>query len=434
MTADGSSFPFNAGVGPGHAPKLASAAAAPGDSLPIQGAAAALRVPNTAHAVRSVDDHGTMTGVIPVVGHAQATTTVGPTPPGVKPMVVSGVQPVLPAEPQVPVAPGGAAAPVRKVAQPAVPLPPSATGMVPTTVPGSGSLPPATPGNAGPVRPRVGMPAPPRPQGGALPPHAAPNPGQFPPQAQAMAPYPGMFAPVPGGAMPRPGMPLPPRPGYQMPGMPAGGGQMPPGMIPLGGGYPPFRPGEQGMPGNPYRMGPGNMPFTPGSVYPSQVRLSPLARFASPGTMIPQLMGRLPTRRSQRQSFEEIEAKQIEVLREAEKEAREAEVRAMMSRSFQEDEDVTVDDLTDFDWDDDQETWAEWMIRKSGRWGETLLMFGQAARWGGVVLVTMVGVTLLIFALDRSASDTDQVAAGPQPQTVVQAQAPAGEGDSILRL
>ena len=54
------------------------------------------------------------------------------------------------------------------------------------------------------------------------------------------------------------------------------------------------------------------------------------------------------------------------------------------------------------------------MIRKSGRWGETILMVGQAARWALVVLVTVLVVVLLIFALDRSASQKSASGFSPQ--------------------
>lgn len=118
-------------------------------------------------------------------------------------------------------------------------------------------------------------------------------------------------------------------------------------------------------------------------------------------------------RSSVRESLEAMEARQIQELRKAEEASHQAEIEAIKSRAERSGEDLTDEELEDIDWDEFEETFTERLIRKSGRWGETLLMVGQAARWALVVLVTVAVVMVLVFALDRSA--TLETATGTQP-------------------
>lgn len=60
-------------------PGLGASAPRPGQVLPGAGPTGpALQVPNTAQAVRAVDKDGALTGMIPVVGKAQAVSAAGP--------------------------------------------------------------------------------------------------------------------------------------------------------------------------------------------------------------------------------------------------------------------------------------------------------------------------------------------------------------------
>ena len=76
------------------------------------------------------------------------------------------------------------------------------------------------------------------------------------------------------------------------------------------------------------------------------------------------------------------------------------------------------------------------MIRKSGRWGETLLMLGQAARWALVVLVTVVIVGMLIYALDKNAAVTSASGTTLETEATLSAAAldspAATSGDGLL--
>lgn len=120
------------------------------------------------------------------------------------------------------------------------------------------------------------------------------------------------------------------------------------------------------------------------------------------------------TRSSRREALEDIEARQIQELKEAEEASHQAEIEALRSQAERFGSELSDEDLEDIDWDNFEETFTERLIRKSGRWGETILMVGQAARWALVVLVTVAVVVLLIFALDRSA--TQKIASGLEPQ------------------
>ena len=125
-----------------------------------------------------------------------------------------------------------------------------------------------------------------------------------------------------------------------------------------------------GMPGMPYgRPGMPGMPGRPG---------------------MPTLWNPQESRSSRRESLEQAEARQLQELKEAEQKFHEADVEVLRKQLGEEFE----------------ESLTERLIRKSGRWGETLLMLGQAARWALVVLVTVLVVGMLIFALDKNAAVT----------------------------
>ena len=176
-----------------------------------------------------------------------------------------------------------------------------------------------------------------------------------------------------------PGMPG--MPGYGMPGMPYGRPGMPgmPGMPGYG------MPGY-GMPGMPY-----GRPGMPGMPY------------GRPG--MPPLWNPQESRSTRRETLEQAEARQLQELKEAEQKFHEADVEVLRKELGQ---DITDEELENIDWEEFEfeESFTERLIRKSGRWGETLLMLGQAARWALVVLVTVVVVGMLIFALDRNAAVT----------------------------
>lgn len=198
---------------------------------------------------------------------------------------------------------------------------------------------------------------------------------------------PGAVSGVPGA--PRggyPGMPgLPGVPGYGWNSRNPGAPGVPPGMRGMPG--LPGVPGRPGFPGAPYAWG------RPGGPYAYPLPMPPR------GSWGPQ-----QTRSSRRENLEDIEARQIKELKEAEEASHQAEIEAIKSQAERMGDELSDEDLEDIDWDGFQESFMERLIRKSGRWGETILMIGQAARWALVVLVTVTVVVLLIFALDRSAS------------------------------
>ena len=422
-------------------PGLGANAPRPGQSMPGVNDGS-LKVPNTAHAVRSVDETGGMTGVIPVAGRAQAISSPGPQIPGVEPTVVRGSSPVIPETPTVPVGSTPKPTPVSQLPTPGAPIPPSTTGMIPQTTPGSAGNPNApypqramVPGQAGRSMPGgyPWMPPGTRPVPGGR--HGQPGiPAQMPPQmftqAQGNPPnapgaagtgqrpgmpgsrpgMPGGYPPMPGapgmpGMGPRPGMPggYPPMPGA--PGMPGMGPR--PGMP---GGYPPMpgqpmpgmgpRPGMPPMPGMPYGMWGRPNPYGYPMRYPGMPMLRPI--------------GYQPPRSANRETLEDMEARQIQELKEAEEASHRAEIEAIKSQALRENEELSDEDLDNIDWDEFEETFTERIIRKAGRWGETLLMLGQAARWAFVVLVAVTVVMALVYALDRSATQT--VASGEETQ------------------
>ena len=120
---------------------------------------------------------------------------------------------------------------------------------------------------------------------------------------------------------------------------------------------------------------------------------------------MPTLWNPQDSRSSRRESLEQAEARQLQELKEAEQKFHEADVEALRKELG---EDITDEELENIDWEEFEfeESFTERLIRKSGRWGETLLMLGQAARWALVVLVTVVVVGMLIFALDKNAAVT----------------------------
>lgn len=230
--------------------------------------------------------------------------------------------------------------------------------------------------------------------------------GASPRQRPEMPPqnphYPGMQ-----GIPPTPGIPsmgrYPAIPG--MPGMPGRGG-MPgmPGMPGMMG-----RPGMPGMPGMPM---PG-MPGRPGypSAGPYGWARPPRGPYGYGMPMPPRAAwGEQQSRSSRREALKDIEARQIQELKEAEEASHQAEIEALKSQAERFGGELSDEEIEDIDWDDFEETFTERLIRKSGRWGETILMVGQAARWALVVLVTVLVVVILIFALDRSA--TQKIASG----------------------
>ena len=122
--------------------------------------------------------------------------------------------------------------------------------------------------------------------------------------------------------------------------------------------------------------------------------------------------GQQPSRASQRERLEDMEARQLEELRKAEVASRQAEMEAVMSRAALAGEEISQEDLETIDWNRMEESFAERVIRKSGRWGETLLILGQAARWAMVVLMTVLVVVVLVYALDRSANNEQIIGMG----------------------
>lgn len=122
--------------------------------------------------------------------------------------------------------------------------------------------------------------------------------------------------------------------------------------------------------------------------------------------------GQQPSRASQRERLEDMEARQLEELRKAEVASRQAEMEAIMSRAARAGEEISQEDLETIDWNRMEESFAERVIRKSGRWGETLLILGQAARWAMVVLMTVLVVVVLVYALDRSANNEQIIGMG----------------------
>lgn len=141
-----------------------------------------------------------------------------------------------------------------------------------------------------------------------------------------------------------------------------------------------------GMPGMPY-----GRPGMPGMPY------------GRPG--MPPLWNPQESRSTRRETLEQAEARQLQELKEAEQKFHEADVEVLRKELGQ---DITDEELENIDWEEFEfeESFTERLIRKSGRWGETLLMLGQAARWALVVLVTVVVVGMLIFALDKNAAVT----------------------------
>ena len=177
---------------------------------------------------------------------------------------------------------------------------------------------------------------------------------------------------------------MPGMPGYGMPGMPYG------------------RPGMPGMPGRPG---------------------------------MPTLWNPQESRSSRRESLEQAEARQLQELKEAEQKFHEADVEVLRKELG---EDITDEELENIDWEEFEfeESFTERLIRKSGRWGETLLMLGQAARWALVVLVTVVVVGILIFALDKNAAVTSASGTTLETEATLSAAAldppAATPGDSLL--
>lgn len=402
-------------------PGLGANAPRPGQPMPGANDGS-LKVPNTAHAVRSVDETGEMTGVIPVAGRAQAISSPGPQIPGVEPTVVRGSSPVIPETPTVPVGSKPEPTPVSQLPTPGAPIPPSTTGMIPKTTPGSAGNPNAPypqramiPGQPGRSVPGgyPWMPPGTRPVPGGRP--SQPGiPAQMPPQMYTQAQGNPPNAPGAAGTGQRPGMPSAPgMPGMgSRPGMPGGYPPMPgmgsrPGMP---GGYPPMpgqpmpgmgpRPGMPPMPGMPYGMWGRPNPYGYPMRYPGMPMLRPI--------------GYQPPRSANRETLEDMEARQIQELKEAEEASHRAEIEAIKSQALRENEELSDEDLDNIDWDEFEETFTERIIRKAGRWGETLLMLGQAARWAFVVLVAVTVVMALVYALDRSATQT--VASGEETQ------------------
>ncbi len=194
-------------------------------------------------------------------------------------------------------------------------------------------------------------------------------------------------------------------PGYGMPGMPYGRPGMP-GM--------PGMPGY-GMPGMPYgRPGMPGMPGRPG---------------------MPTLWNPQESRSARRESLEQAEARQLQELKEAEQKFHEADVEVLRKELG---EDITDEELENIDWEEFEfeESFTERLIRKSGRWGETLLMLGQAARWALVVLVTVVIVGMLIYALDKNAAVTSASGTTLETEATLSAAAldspAATSGDGLL--
>ncbi|WP_283241654.1 hypothetical protein [Mobiluncus mulieris] len=217
------------------------------------------------------------------------------------------------------------------------------------------------------------------------------------PGMQGIPPTPGVsgmgrYPAMPG--MPMPGMPgmmgRPGAPGMPMPGTPGMPGMPMPGMPGMMGrpGFPPAGPYGWGRPRAPYGYG---MPMPPRGAWGAQ-----------------------QTRSSRRETLENIEARQIQELKEAEEASHQAEIEALKSQAERFGSELSDEEIEDIDWDEFEETFTERLIRKSGRWGETILMVGQAARWALVVLVTVLVVVLLIFALDRSASQKSASGFSPQ--------------------
>lgn len=546
-------------------PGLGANAPRPGQVLPGNGVPS-LKVPQTAHAVRAVDETGAMTGMIPVVGQAKAQSNAGPALPGVKPVTVQGSKPIIPEKPMVPVPNRPVPTQVSQLHSPGAPIPPSTTGMIPIATPSSGPAPHAQPAQAAQssqqpqqirqirpqtprpvpnpgattpprlvplatdakreVPPSTSRPAAPRaesnpPRNPARPPRPVPtgramplqtpeptpaldlteNPAKptgvskstqsipkieiqepvAPPKTPQILNHPPSQAPKPQVAetqpeisivkkpvepvkpdIPRPHLPvpdptgrvpdkpggnpdekpgMPERPGAPgmmnapgtpgvpplrypgMPGMPGMPGR--PGVPGMAGGMPgmpgmPGRPGMPGMPGGvPGRPGmpgmPPGMPGGPGPYgwghprgpYGYGMPFPPRSPWGGPGAQ-------QPTRSARRVALEDMEARQIQELKEAEEASHQAEIAAIKSQAERAGSEISDEELEDIDWDDFEESFTERLIRKSGRWGETILMVGQAARWALVVLVTVAVVVLLIFALDRSASQ-ESVASGTQP-------------------
>lgn len=190
-------------------------------------------------------------------------------------------------------------------------------------------------------------------------------------------------------------------------------------------------PGAPGMPG----MGPRpGMPPMPGMPYGMWGRPNPYGYpMRYPGMPMLRPIGYQPPRSANRETLEDMEARQIQELKEAEEASHRAEIEAIKSQALRENEELSDEDLDNIDWDEFEETFTERIIRKAGRWGETLLMLGQAARWAFVVLVAVTVVMALVYALDRSATQT--VASGeetqPNAQVVLTTPAPGIDfGDS----
>ena len=119
-----------------------------------------------------------------------------------------------------------------------------------------------------------------------------------------------------------------------------------------------------------------------------------------------------PSRSTRRESLEEAEARQLQELKEAEEKFHEADIEVLKKELG---DDLTDEELENIDWEEFEfeESFTERLIRKSGRWGETLLMLGQAARWALVVLVTVIVVAMLVFALDKNAAAPTAAGIGP---------------------
>ena len=138
---------------------------------------------------------------------------------------------------------------------------------------------------------------------------------------------------------------------------------------------------------------------------------------------MPHLWNPQETRSARRESLEQAEARQLEELKEAEKKFHEADVEVLRKELG---DDITDEELENIDWEEFEfeESLTERLIRKSGRWGETLLMLGQAARWALVVLVTVLVVAMLIFALDKNAAVTTASGTTLEPGVTLSATAP----------
>lgn len=322
-------------------PKVPIDRPVPGGTIPGAGRQQ-LRIPGTAHAVKSVDASGTLTGAIPVVGNPTTTATVGPNPPGARPMVVSGTQAVVPDQVQIPVPPAQPAArPAVSLPHPRVPLPPSSTGTIPR---------------------RTGAPIPSRRAGAPIPPRRG---GAPIPSRRGGAPLPSRRA---GGS-------LPPR--RQTLAVEESANAYLPGTIPVGGARRTIPP----------RAG-GRLPAPRPRVIPFDTNR--------------------PSRRALRESPELAQRYEQEILEQAELEAKAARLAAKEARleallasrmeSGQDLDNLEAEELLE----DDDETWTEKLVRKSGRFGGTLLFIFTAARWAILVVGAVVAAGLLVLALDRS--------------------------------